>query len=620
MVSYTANLKLRVPVFDQDPWDDDINGDLYVLDAAVGKFFGVANMAGVWKNNTPYVVGQAVIDAADGSIWTAILAHTTPAAPTTFAMDRVANPGRWTVTASTAQEYAAAAAGSATSAASSATAAAGSAADAANSAVATHGALPLSGGTMTGQIILAGDPINTLGAASKQYVDARVGGTGFLPTSGGTMTGPITLSGDPTSGLHAATRQYVDTFMPRSGGTFTGPVSVNGTLTSTGAIQGISLNLYNVGAWLAGDGNYTYLNWDSSNWRLFYTRASGNLQYQRGYDGAILMTIDYSGNFTVPGTLRSNNGRVISYSGANPSLCAYNSAGYAAGLWSDSSGNLGFGWLDGSGLPVETRFHITRAGSNNFSGTMAVDGGITSWNGTINANNGLVIGNTVQSRANVHMGIGSGISDFYLGPGGAGRILNFASSWFLEWNASTGTLAWIAPGGARWYSQSDATFGVYGNIICGGTGVQYSSVGGETFSFRYQAPYAAIRINGGTEIVLGQVSDERTKVEIAPSQLDHLAVVRSIEVSQYRWRDMTDPDDMFTAPPKPNAPTVQAGLIAQQVHSVFSDGAVPGGQAMGAERLWSLDNNNLIALLIGAVQTLTERIEVLEGALAGTTK
>ena len=35
--------------------------------------------------------------------------------------------------------------------------------------------------------------------------------TGMLPLSGGTMTGPIVLHGDPTENLHATTKQYVDT-------------------------------------------------------------------------------------------------------------------------------------------------------------------------------------------------------------------------------------------------------------------------------------------------------------------------------------------------------------------------------------------------------------------------
>jgi hypothetical protein len=33
---------------------------------------------------------------------------------------------------------------------------------------------------------------------------------GALPSTGGAMTGYLTLHADPTSGLHAATKQYVD--------------------------------------------------------------------------------------------------------------------------------------------------------------------------------------------------------------------------------------------------------------------------------------------------------------------------------------------------------------------------------------------------------------------------
>lgn len=62
-----------------------------------------------------------------------------------------------------------------------------------------------SGGTMTGDLTLRGDPTSKLHAATKQYVDNKA-----LLKSGGTMTGNLTLKGDPTSNLHAATKQYVD--------------------------------------------------------------------------------------------------------------------------------------------------------------------------------------------------------------------------------------------------------------------------------------------------------------------------------------------------------------------------------------------------------------------------
>ena len=49
---------------------------------------------------------------------------------------------------------------------------------------------------------------------------------GALPTSGGTMTGALTLAGNPTANLHAATKQYADTKLDKSGGTITGDVIV----------------------------------------------------------------------------------------------------------------------------------------------------------------------------------------------------------------------------------------------------------------------------------------------------------------------------------------------------------------------------------------------------------
>ena len=76
-----------------------------------------------------------------------------------------------------------------------------------------EGALPKSGGTMTGTLILNGAPTTDLQAATKKYVDEN-SGKGTLPLSGGTMTGPLILSADPTTALGASTKQYVDAINP----------------------------------------------------------------------------------------------------------------------------------------------------------------------------------------------------------------------------------------------------------------------------------------------------------------------------------------------------------------------------------------------------------------------
>src|SRR5262245_59016164 len=77
------------------------------------------------------------------------------------------------------------------------------------------GKLSISGGTMTGPLILAGPPTVPLGAATKQYVDdAQADIAADLAAkvnrTGDTMTGFLTLVGPPTAALHAAPRAYVD--------------------------------------------------------------------------------------------------------------------------------------------------------------------------------------------------------------------------------------------------------------------------------------------------------------------------------------------------------------------------------------------------------------------------
>jgi hypothetical protein len=76
--------------------------------------------------------------------------------------------------------------------------------------------LKLSGGSLTGPLILASDPTSALQASTKRYVDS-VQNTG-LPTSGGTMSGTINMNNNPiinlpapTTNANPATKLYVDT-------------------------------------------------------------------------------------------------------------------------------------------------------------------------------------------------------------------------------------------------------------------------------------------------------------------------------------------------------------------------------------------------------------------------
>jgi hypothetical protein len=117
-----------------------------------------------------------------------------------------------------------------------------------------------SGDTMTGRLYLAEGPVDEdYQATHKSYVDdaiaAAIGGGGgggdFLPLAGGTLLGPLLLADDPTEELGAATRQYVDRqlggsggpFLPLTGGKLDGPgnlevmgeILARGNLTALGA-------------------------------------------------------------------------------------------------------------------------------------------------------------------------------------------------------------------------------------------------------------------------------------------------------------------------------------------------------------------------------------------------
>jgi hypothetical protein len=91
------------------------------------------------------------------------------------------------------------------------------------------GYLKLSGGTMSGALVLAADPTQAPQAATKNYVDSKIAGiaipnvSGFLPVAGGAMTGPLITARDPQSAMEAANKEYVD-----------GAVAANTPFTETG--------------------------------------------------------------------------------------------------------------------------------------------------------------------------------------------------------------------------------------------------------------------------------------------------------------------------------------------------------------------------------------------------
>jgi len=80
-----------------------------------------------------------------------------------------------------------------------ATAASSASAAAAAAQATANAALPKSGGTMTGAITLAADPVAAMQPATKQYVDAGVGGRSFRKVTG---TSDTLVDGDHGSSIY----------------------------------------------------------------------------------------------------------------------------------------------------------------------------------------------------------------------------------------------------------------------------------------------------------------------------------------------------------------------------------------------------------------------------------
>lgn len=107
--------------------------------------------------------------------------------------------------------------------------------------------LDLEGGTLTGALVLNGNPTSALEATTKQYVDAvqfalLTNINSRVSRSGDVMTGSLVLNDDPTVALGAATKQYVDDGdvalladiaerIERSGDTMTGELILSGDPT-----------------------------------------------------------------------------------------------------------------------------------------------------------------------------------------------------------------------------------------------------------------------------------------------------------------------------------------------------------------------------------------------------
>jgi len=240
--------------------------------------------------------------------------------------------------------------------------------------------LALAGGTLTGNLTIApasGYANLTINKAASGVGSSIVGATASLsrwamylgdpnPETGGNIGSDFLVQRFNDAG------GYIDTplaiYRYSGNANFTHDVYANGwtmsevgrvgSRTHDGSLPVVMLwdNLRNDAAGMYYDGNSNYLGFANF-----------------GGDGSILSWkggFDTSGWFTASVGLRANSGLILSVSGNNPSVAAYNTAGYASGFWCENNGTLSFGDTDGSGWPQYTRMYLDRGSSLHVSGNV----------------------------------------------------------------------------------------------------------------------------------------------------------------------------------------------------------------------------------------------------------
>jgi len=342
-----------------------------------------------------------------------------------------------------------------------------------------------------------------------------------------------------------------------------------------------------------------------------------NMSAENGGPGwSMLGNVQTTGYLVAASYITANGARIIS-SGYNnqPCVAAYNTTGYAVGMWCEGNGNLSFGWTDGNGNPVETRLYMDRAvgdfhtiGSV-YSGSMVSGGYIQSTGSIMNfdgryfvANNTnywigrnssdgrwLIIdnANTLMSvdtngvmiaSSSVHA-VGGQMGMFN---GGSGRVMQMSPSWYWDWNISTGTLIWYNPNrGPQWINRSD-----------GWCYNDWSAVGGH-------GPFI-------------DFSDERSKADIQPATAGLDAVLRLNPIRFKRIRRIKD--TMVTDDRE------DIGFSAQQLRDVIPEAVMEAGFSLpdgtggmdDAEPSLGMATTPIVAALVNAVRELTTRIEELE--------
>jgi len=102
-------------------------------------------------------------------------------------------------------------------------------------------------------------------------------------------------------------------------------------------------------------------------------------------------------------------------------------------------------------------------------------------------------------------------------------------------------------------------------------------------------------------------SDENLKTNIANiSSSNSLDKIKNLQPVSFNWKNEIEGVR--------NTTDTQIGLIAQQVENYVPEAIFDGAESLGGENVKKIDYNSLVALLIGAVKELEEKVKTLENA------
>jgi hypothetical protein len=149
----------------------------------------------------------------------------------------------------------------------------------------------------------------------------------------------------------------------------------------------------------------------------------------------------------------------------------------------------------------------------------------------------------------------------------------------------------------------------------GGIGLQTPIGGVHRYAFHWNGNAYIMVDNSTGWLLLTNQCDERLKQDIAPTRFDCLAALGKIPLFEFRWRDNSDPGDIKSVASTPET-LIPIGLVAQRVEEVAPSLIVkpPAPTALSDAPFnpMQIDVNTMFAVLIGAIQQLTARVEKYE--------